>query len=258
MIYQIQNLKFEYRKDQPVLNSINLSLNEGEILCALGKNGAGKTTLFGCLLGLLNGYEGSILLDGKEISSLKEKDIAKLISYVPQNNNAVFGYTVCEYVLMGCASNVSLFSHPGKTEEAAVREALALMGILDLADRNYMQLSGGERQQTAIARAIVSKPKAILFDEPTAHLDYANQLKVLRMIKGLSAKGFAVIVTSHDPNHAMLLDSKLALFDGKGNIKTGEASELITEESLQEVYGSELKIRYIKEFNRKVCIYPSL
>lgn len=258
MIYQVRDLKFEYRKNEPVFNGISFELSEGEVLCALGKNGAGKTTLFGCLLGLLKDYDGSITLDGKEISGLKEKDIAKLIGYVPQNNIATFSYTVFEYVLMGCASSISLFSHPGKKEEAMALEALKTMDILELADRSYNQLSGGERQQVAIARAIVSKPKAVLFDEPTAHLDYANQIKVLRMIKDLSSKGFAIIVTSHDPNHAMLLDSKVALFDGRGNINTGKASELITEESLKSIYGSELKIRYIDEFKRNVCIYPEL
>lgn len=258
MIYQTDNLKFSYDGKIKVLNGINLSLDEGELLCVLGRNGSGKSTFFACLLGLLKPMEGSIILDGKKLSDLKEREIASIVSFVPQNNNPAFGFTAFEYVLMGCAAKLGLFSRPGKEEERMAEEALELLGIADLKERVVTELSGGERQQLAIARAVASKPRVILFDEPTAHLDYSNQIKVLKMIKALSKEGYAVVVTTHDPNHAIMLDGMVALFDGKGNAKSGRAEELVTEENLCRIYGSELKIRYMEEFRRNVCVYPSI
>lgn len=258
MIYKIQNLKYSYDGERQVLNGADLELKEGELLTVLGRNGAGKSTLFSCMLGLLKPYEGNILLDGKEISSLKEKDIASVVSYVPQTHSPAFGYTVFDFVLMGCASKVGMFSRPGQAEERAALNALDMLGMLDFADRFYGELSGGEKQQITIARALVSNPKAILFDEPTSHLDYSNQIKVLKVIKKLSEQGFAVAVTTHDPNHALLLGGSVALFDGKGTVETGDVADLVTEEKLVNIYGSDLKIRYSEEFKRNVCIYPSL
>ena len=258
MIYKIQNLKYSYDGERQVLDGANLELKEGELLTVLGRNGAGKSTLFSCMLGLLKPYEGNILLDGKEISSLKERDIASLVSYVPQTHSPAFGYTVFDFVLMGCASKVGMFSKPGQAEERAALNALDMLGMIDFADRFYGELSGGEMQQIAIARALASNPKAILFDEPTSHLDYTNQIKVLKIIKKLSGQGFAIAVTTHDPNHALLLDGSIALFDAKGTVESGSVKDLVTEEKLINIYGSDLKIRYSEEFKRNVCIYPSL
>ena len=258
MIYQVKNLKFAYERDRTILNGVDFELDNGELVTILGRNGAGKSTLFSCLLGLQKGVEGEILLEGKDIRSLKERQIAAVVGFVPQVNTPSFGFTVFEFVLMGCASKIGLFSQPGAKEKEDAMTALEEMGITDFADRSYADLSGGERQEVCIARAIASKPKAILFDEPTAHLDYSNQMKVLRIIKRLSEKGYAVAVTSHDPNHALMLGSKAALFSMDGKISIGPVKETVTEEKLKAIYGSDLKIRYMEEFERNVCVYPSL
>ena len=258
MLYEVSNLKYSYRNHKEVLSGVNLKLSEGELLCVLGRNGSGKSTLFSCLLGLLKPYEGSIKLQGKELSFMKEREIASVASYVPQQSVSSFGFTVFEYVLMGCASSVGLFAHPGKQEISQAWGALELMGISDYKDRIITELSGGERQQVTIARALASNPKVIMFDEPTAHLDYANQIKVLRVIKKLSSEGYAIAVTTHDPNHAILLGGMVALLDGNGGLKLGNSSAMLTEDMLSKIYGSDLKIRNIDEFKRNVCLYPNL
>lgn len=258
MIYDIRNLKFAYRKDSPVLNGVNLTVSEGEILTVLGRNGAGKSTLFACMMGLHKDIEGEVLLEGKNVLDLSEKIIAGTVSFVPQAHAASFGFTVFEYILMGCASGIGLFGKPGKAEIEAAYSALEEMGLSEFADRNFEELSGGEKQQVCIARAIASKPKLILFDEPTAHLDYSNQIKVLRIIKSLSEKGYSLVITTHDPNHALLLGGKAALFDGSGRIESGNVNEIVCEEKLKSIYGADLKIRYIEEFGRQLCIYPSI
>ena len=260
MIYQIENLAFSYTKKSPlVFENLNLSLKQGELLTILGHNGCGKSTLFSCMLGIRKPSSGRILLDGKDIASLKPRQIARLVGYVPQTHTPTFPYTVFDFVLMGCAAGIGLLSHPGEKEKKRAEEALREMGLLELSDRPYTELSGGERQQVTIARSIAASPKVILFDEPTAHLDFGKQMKVLRVIKDLSDKGYSVVITTHDPNHALMLGGKTALFQGREDgIIVGNPEELLTEERMEKVYGSELKLRYLEEFDRKVCIYPPL
>ena len=258
MIYSVKNLSFKYPSSKQVLDNISFDINKGELYTVLGKNGIGKTTLFNCLLNFNSNYEGSILLNNKEIRTLKEKDVAKLVSYVPQSTNCTFDYTVFEYILMGTASNISLFSAPSKNEENSVKMALKEMNIANLTDKKFNELSGGEQQLVLIARAIVNKPEVIFFDEPTAHLDYENQLKVLRIINKLKDKGYTIILTTHDPNHAFLLGGNVILFENKGTIKKGEANKILTKKNLQQVYGKELSIKYLKEYKRNCVVYPTL
>ena len=255
MIYEVKKLSFSYDNSKTVLKNINLELNQGELLCVLGKNGSGKTTLFKCLLGILNADSGEIILNNRNIKDLKEKEIAKNVGYVSQNNESTFAFTVYEYVMMGLASSIGIFSKPSTKQEEMVINILKEMNLLEFKDRLFNELSGGERQQVAIARALVLKPDVILFDEPTAHLDYGNQIKVLRMIKELSKKGYAIMITTHDPNHAIMLDGSVALLDNNGHLVKGSAEELISEDNLKKIYGTDLKIKYIEEFKRKVCIY---
>lgn len=259
MIYEIENLTFTYPHGAaPVLNGMNLCLEEGEVLSVLGRNGAGKSTLFGCMLGLLKPQQGHIRLCGEPLSGMSPRKIASLAGYVPQNHEPAFEYTVFEFVLMGCASQIRLMSHPGPREREAAQRAIEQMGLAHLAGRSYTDLSGGERQQVTIARAIAAHPKVILFDEPTAHLDVGNQIKVLRMIRNLAKSGYSVVISTHDPNHALLMGGKAALFDDSGKALSGPVAELITEPRLQKTYGTDLRIRYLEEFGRSFCIAPQL
>lgn len=257
MIYEISDLGFSYGKHR-VLNDVSLTLEERELLCVLGKNGSGKSTLFYCLLGLKNTYDGSIRLLGTDLKRLKEREIASVIGYVPQNCNSAFDFTVFEYVLMGCAAHVQLFSYPSKQDKDAAMNALETMDILNLKDRSITELSGGERQQAAIARALAASPQAILFDEPTAHLDYCNQIKVLKIIKRLHKSGYTVCMTTHDPNHALLLDGNVALIDDEGHVQKGNADDMVSEGRLGKLFGQNMNIIYVDELKRKVCLYPNL
>ena len=258
MIYEISDLRFAYSAKGPeVLQGVSLSLAEGGLLTILGCNGSGKSTLFGCMLGLLKPKSGRISLCGEDLSRLSPRKIAERVGYVPQSHNPTFDYSVYEFVLMGCAARVGLLSHPGAEERRAADEAIARMGLAPLRNRPYTELSGGERQMVTIARAIAAKPRAILFDEPTSHLDFGNQIRVLRVIRSLSEDGYAVVVTTHDPNHALLLGGQTALFTGR-QVEVGDPSVLLTEERLQALYGAELKLRYLDELERSVCLAPKL
>ena len=259
MIYQVNNLTFTYESNgRKVLDNASLTLKAGEVLCILGPNGAGKTTLLNCMAGLLKPQSGSIELCGKDIRHMSPREIAQTVGYVPQLHTPSFDYRVLDFVLMGHAPKTGIFSKPSKEDEDMCLEVLCSMGLEHIAQKSYMEISGGERQQLLIARSIVQQPKAILFDEPTAHLDYGNQHRVLKRVRQMADSGYSVIITTHNPDHALLLGDKAAIVEKNGTITQGNSHEIITEERLCRVYNTDLKLMYIEELGRTVCLVPEL
>ncbi|MDD6310766.1 MAG: ABC transporter ATP-binding protein [Firmicutes bacterium] len=258
-IYEVSNLTYKYPSgDRMVLDGASLRLGEGEILCILGPNGAGKTTLLNCLAGLIKPKNGEIKLKGRSINDMKVKDIAQIVGYVPQVHTPAFDYKVKDFVLMGASPGMGMFERPSKEDEEACIKVLAGMNLEHLAEKSYMNISGGERQQVLIARAILQKPSVILFDEPTAHLDYGNQHRVLKRIKKMSEDGYSVIITTHNPDHSLLLGGNVAIVGRDGKIIQGKCEEMITEENLRKVYDIDLRLMWVEELGRKVCLVPEL
>ncbi len=259
MIYEIENLTFSYPgMERKVLDRADLTLGEGEILCILGPNGAGKTTLLSCMAGLLVPQEGSIRLCGQPLEQMSERDIARLVGYVPQVHTPAFDYRVLDFVLMGRTPRMGMFARPKEEDERICRQVLESMGIADLSEKSYRNLSGGERQQVLIARAIAQRPKAVLFDEPTAHLDYGNQQRVLRRVRAMADEGFSVIITTHNPDHALLLGDRAAIVGKNGQILQGPSQEIVTEEHLRQIYGIDLYLMWIEQLGRTACLVPGL
>jgi len=259
MIIKADNISFSYSPEgRKILNNVSLTLSEGQIMSILGPNGAGKSTLLSLLAALNTPSAGSVSLCGKNASTLKPREIASILSYVPQTHTPAFAYTVFDFVLMGRAPRVGILEKPKAEDFAVVEAVLDELGISSLSDKPYTEISGGERQQATIARALVQEPKAILFDEPTAHLDYGNQLRTLRVIKALREKGYAVIITTHTPDHAIMLGGTTAILDRTGHLTVGESEEMITEERLRELYSADLRLTYINSVCRNVCIPPNL
>ena len=159
---------------------------------------------------------------------------------------------------MGRAPKTGTFSRPSAADEALCMDVLKSMGIDHLAEKSYLNLSGGERQQLLIARAIVQEPEVILFDEPTAHLDFGNQQRVLKRVRQMAEDGFSVVITTHNPDHALLLGDQAAIVTRDGKVLQGTSEEILTEEMLKEVYGIDLKLTYIEELGRKACLVPEL
>ena len=259
MIYEVNNITYKYAgSERKVLDGASLSLEKGDILCILGPNGAGKTTLLNCMAGLLKPESGDIVLQGKSLQDMSEREIAKTVAFVPQLHTPAFDYSCVDFVLMGRAPQIGVFSRPSLEEEEMCRKVLTEMGIEHLADKSYMEISGGERQQLLIARAIVQEPEVVLFDEPTAHLDYGNQHRVLERIKKMAADGYSVVITTHNPDHALLLGDKAAIVSRDGHIAQGDSNEILNEKLLTEVYGIDLKIQYLETIGRTACLVPGL
>ena len=240
------------------VDDISFEVKKGEIVGFLGPNGAGKSTLLGCIATLLEPDSGIINLGGRDTKQMKPREVASILSYVPQTHTPAFSYTVFNFVLMGRAPKIGMFEKPKDEDMEAVQKVLEEVGLTELADKPYTEISGGERQQATIARALVQEPKAILFDEPTAHLDYGNQIKTLRVIKSLAEKGYAIIITTHNPDHAIMLGGTVAILSKDGHLEVGPTDEIITEDKLKEVYGTELKLVMMNEFGRNICVPPNL
>jgi len=255
MILKVKDLEFYYHTERPIFHDVNFSLEAGEVLSILGPNGAGKTTLLNCLANLLTPVKGEIFLDGKNVRDIRLREIAQILGYVPQSHNAAYAYEVRDFVVMGRAPYLGMFQKPSKEDYALTDEVIESMGISRFARQPYTQISGGERQQAMIARAIVQQPKIIMFDEPTNHLDYGNQLRMIRKIRALSKGGYTVVMTTHMPDHAMMLGGKTAILDRQGNLKTGPTEDIITEKALQEIYQEEIQIAYVEEAGRRVCVF---
>lgn len=254
MKLEVKNLGFGYTPDAPLFSNVNFSLEKGGIFSILGANGAGKSTMMNCIANLLKPDAGEILLDGRSLSSLPPVKVARRIGYVPQIHTPAYGYEVLDFVVMGRAPYIGAFSQPSAADYELADQALEELGIQKLARRPYTELSGGERQQVTIARAIVQQPDIILLDEPTNHLDYGNQLRMIRLIRKLADKGYGILITSHMPDHVLLLGGQAGLLRDDAHLLTGSAEEVLTEQNLNDLYHVNVHMVYVKEVGRKVCI----
>jgi iron complex transport system ATP-binding protein len=241
MSVTVRNLTFSYGR-RPVLGGVGFVAERGELLCVLGPNGVGKSTLFGCILGLLSPSGGDVLIDGLHVKTIPPRELARKLAFVPQSHAPTFNYSVSDMVLMGTTARVGGISSPGAEQMIAAAQSMERVGISHLAQRGYMRISGGERQLTLIARALAQRAEIIIMDEPTANLDYGNQLRVLKCVKELALDGLAVIQSTHNPDHAFLFaDKVLALRDGRV-AAFGEPDTAVTEELIASLYGVQVRL----------------
>jgi len=236
MSLEIRDLSFSYLK-QKVLHNVSFSASDGELLAVLGPNGVGKTTLFGCILGLRKAYTGSIYINGSDARSLSARELAHRVAYIPQTHGMAFNYSVLDMVLMGTTHSVAAMSVPKEKELNAANDALIRMGIVELAEKSFSQLSGGEQQLVLIARALAQNARTLLMDEPTASLDYGNQSLVLRQVRALADIGYTVLLSTHNPQHALwYADRVLGLLDGEV-VKFGPPRDVVDEALIRTLYG---------------------
>jgi iron complex transport system ATP-binding protein len=231
------NLSFAYVPGHYVLSEITVEVERGEILFLLGANGSGKTTLLECLCGVRVPQQGTVLLDGRELLRLSARDRAKHVAYVPQFPETAFSYTVEEMVVFGRAPHVGPFGRPGRRDWERAYRALALVGLDGLSRRPITTLSGGEKRLALIARGIAQEAPYLLLDEPDAHLDPANQHRVLSAIANLTNEGLGVVATTHNPNSALLYGKKALLLRAGRTLAAGSPNEALSAELLQEAYG---------------------
>lgn len=222
---------------KPILSGVGLTLERGEVLCLLGPNGAGKTTLFRSLMGLLPVLGGEVRLREAALPTLSRREIAARLAYVPQALTTPFAFRAIDLMLMAAAARLGPFAQPGRAERERALAAMATLGIADLAEAEITRLSGGQRQMVLIARAMAQGAEAVVMDEPTASLDFANRIRVGRAIRQLADDGTGVILSTHDPDQAAALGDR-ALLVGRGSaLAMGKVAEVMTPATLSELYG---------------------
>ena len=235
-ILDIQSLTAGY-KATPVLQDIHLTVKAGQFVSVVAPNGAGKSTLLKAIAGVLPPLKGSIFLHGKLLTSYERREIAKQIAVVGADVPTL-EYTALQMVLMGRFPHLQRFSAPSGTDRAIVQKAMEDVGIWDKRFCVCSELSQGERQKVIIARALAQRPRLLLLDEPTAHLDICNQYGILHLIKRLAQqKGMAIIAVIHDINLAIEFSTQLLfLLDGR-MLAYGEPQEIATPDTLRKLYG---------------------
>ena len=237
---RITDLTFRYTRKSPVvLDNISLSLKDGEIGVLLGKNGSGKTTLFKTVLGFEKPEAGQMDFNGKDLLKMNRRERAEQIAYVPQDIQ--FGdLTVFDTVLLGRLPYFGLKA--SKEDEEIALKTLKEMGLEELAGRNTAELSGGERQKVAIARALAQEPKLLVFDEPTGNLDIANEHLILKeILRVTKEKGIGVLTSLHDLNEALSIGD-VFFFIKEGKIRYYGDSSIVTEQVIKDTFDADMSI----------------
>ena len=249
----VKDLKFSYG-DHEVLKGINFDTRYGEFISVLGPNGVGKSTLFRCLLGLSTPSGGEVTVDGEKISQLSPAQLARKMAYIPQSHHPLFNFSVLDMVLMGTTSQLGRFAAPGKTQEKMALAALERMGIMHLKDRGCSHISGGERQLVLMARAIAQQAKILVMDEPSANLDFGNKLRVMKTVKGLTADGYTIIQSTHDPEQAYLYSDKILALHGGKVLSWGTPQEVMTESLISTLYNVDVEVCSMHDDRIRVCV----
>lgn len=224
-------------RGRPLGQPIDLTLAGGEVLCVLGPNGCGKTTLFRTLLGLLPAVRGRVLVAGEDLAARPRAALARLLAYVPQAHAGVFAFSVEDVVLMGRSAHLGVFAMPSQADRARALESLERLGIGALRAKRYTEISGGERQLVLIARALAQQARLLVMDEPTASLDFGNQLRVLREIGALRDSGIAVLVSTHQPEHALRMADRVALMKEGSLLRCAPPAQAMQPQALAHLYG---------------------
>jgi len=225
--------------DSDILRDVSFDVPRGAFLSVVGPNGAGKTSLLRCVMGVFTDWAGEVLVEGSPVGSHRRKDLARLVSYVPQSDDTWFPFSGRELVMMGRYPYLSPFTPPSRTDLDVVERTLEATGTTSLADRDMRTLSGGERQKILIAGALAQEAGIMLLDEPTTFLDPRHTDEILSILAGLNKSGVTVVMVTHDINHAAYYaDSVTALVDGSV-VFNGSSESLMNKEVLASVYGKE-------------------
>ena len=238
----VKELSFQYqRKGKLVLDKLNFSCEKGTVNVLIGLNGSGKTTLIKTIAGLLENYQGEVFIDGENLKSLSIKERAKKMAYVSQRSNAVEDFPVLDYLLFGTVNKMNFYQSPKEEDKKRVLDCAKQFGIMHLIDKKLGEISGGERQIVSICAAIVQDTNLVILDEPTSALDIKNQHAVLSIIKKIAKEqGKTFILSSHNPNHSLYLNSNVFLLKSGTIVAQGRAEDIINIEALKTVYGEDI------------------
>lgn len=255
-ILEIRDLFCGYGKSE-VLKGIDLSVKRGEILGIVGPNGAGKTTLFRAIAKIVGAKRGSILIDGKDVRSLSQREIAKYLAFVSQNIEGDLTISVFDYVLLGRIPHRKPYQFfEDKEDILSAEQALKATRLTHLKERPLYHLSGGERQLAQISKALAQAPKILLLDEPLSHLDIAHAVRILNLLKRLNREeSITEIAILHDLNLASEFCDRLVLLSDGKIVKDGDPREVLKFDLIESVYGTQVIVKE-NPLSSKPYVFP--
>ena len=230
---EVRDMSFGYTPERKILDSVGFESGEGEVVAILGNNGAGKSTLIKCMDRVLTPESGEVSVDGQSLYALSRREHARICAYVPQTPPKGT-LTVFDAVLLGRRPYITWDATAH--DKDVVNEALELLRLTDYALRRVDELSGGEQQKVAIARALAQEPRVLLLDEPTSSLDPRNQHETMQTVRRIAhEKGICAVVILHDLNLAIRYCDKF-LFLKDSEVFAYGGREVMNSENIEEVY----------------------
>lgn len=237
------------------LRDVSLAIERGTLTGLLGPNGCGKTTLLRLLAGILRPHAGTVTLDGRALSDLSRRAVARRIAVVPQETHPAFDYTAIEMVLMGRHPHLGVFELEGPRDFDIAHEAMVSTGTDHLGDRAYMTLSGGEKQRVIIASALAQQPAVLLLDEPTASLDLGYQVEIASLLRQLNReRSVTMVMATHDLNlAASICDTLVLMRDGRIQ-SYGATSDVLDSDAVRRLYGVDADVRFHDDAGHLVVV----
>ena len=250
MKLNVKNLTYGV-SDLRILNGIDASVDSGEFVGMIGPNGCGKSTMLKCIYRELSPNDGVIELGGRNIRIFSNRELAKEMSVMIQENHVEFEMSVMDMVLLGRYAHKKIFSGTDQNDRKIARESLQKVGMLEYENRSFLHLSGGEKQRILIARALAQKADFIILDEPTNHLDIKYQYQIMNVLKKEKSTVFSSV---HDLNiAAQYCDKILLLYQGRV-VDCGTPEQVITENNIRKYFGVNAQVT-INSISRKVQVY---
>ena len=235
----IKDVCFAY-ESKMVLKHLSLDIAPNSICFIMGNNGSGKSTLLKNIMGFLLPQQGVIQLIGENVANIDKQTMSRLVSYVPQAIHLNTDFSVIDYISLGRTPHMGLLSKMTYEDYQIIEEVSVLLGINEIYEIPFNKLSGGQKQMVAIARSLVQDTPVIIMDEPMSALDIGKQVDLLNVLNELSKEGKTIIITTHNPNHALAVESD-ACFLQEGEIAAfGKSSEIIRNELLNKIYGENI------------------
>ncbi|WP_180675113.1 ABC transporter ATP-binding protein [Helicobacter sp. 11S02629-2] len=238
---EFKNFSFSYDKPKKkaknyLLKNLSFSITPNALTAILAPNGTGKTTLFNVLLGVFDNYEGEILLDSKNLKDYSLKQKAKVLGYIPQHFESPFDFSLLEVVLMGASPNLGSFEVPNKDIKEKALGLLKNLGLGDRLDSKFHSLSGGQRQLGLLARLRLQNAKMLLLDEPSAHLDIANEILFFKNVKKLLESKKTALINIHNPSAVLAFCDYVCMIKDSKILAFGSVKEVMNTTNLSLLY----------------------